>query len=181
MGKHPPSPQNERVPRHVEQVSRLRPEEILARSFSTPFRHESNEGWSPRGRRFFLLAMALAGAMLVSAGLLVTGELGPGPSNPKPVETGPDASVLAGVLQNGTEPATPGAVPTTAAPSAKRGSVPVTTTPTASTTPSNSPPVTPDHTNSTTETTQPKPTTTTLPCSILGARAPSNQIPPICP
>ena len=168
------------VPRQIEESSRLRPEEILAQSFGTPFRHESNDGWSPRSRRFFLAAMAMAGAMLVTAGLLVTGELGPGPTgSPKPLESGPDASALAGVLQPDGQPAASSATPTTG-PSVQRGLVPASGSTTGSTASASSAPVSGAATQATPPTTRPTtPTTsTTLACNLLGSKALSAQLPP---
>src|SRR4051794_34206364 len=108
MGKTAPSPQNDEVPEDTQRAARLRPEEILAQSFTTPLPPQTNDGWSPKGRRIFLAAMAVAGALLVLAGLLLTGELAPGPSRPSPVESGPGAGAdLSATLLPISDPSAP--------------------------------------------------------------------------
>src|SRR5436305_2030413 len=66
-------------------------------AFTTGANPEATDGWSSRGRRIFLIAMAVAGVLLVVAGLLVTNELAPGSGSPTPVQTG-GASGLANQL-----------------------------------------------------------------------------------
>jgi hypothetical protein len=148
----------------------------------------ANDGWSANGRRLFLAAMALAGAILVTAGLLLTGELGPGPARPRGLETGPDASVLANqllrpVTEQGTAPPTSTPAPGTTATTIRTlGGVLPTKPNQSSPTPAPttrtdqpSPVVTDDGTG-------PSTTTTTLPCNLLGARSlgEAAQIPPLC-
>jgi hypothetical protein len=55
--------------------------------------------------------MAVAGVVLVVAGLLVTNELAPGPSNPAPLQTGPGNGLADQLLQSDAEqaPQTPSA------------------------------------------------------------------------
>src|SRR6266576_1265766 len=81
---HGAVPSNGAVP-----TSRQRPEDILAHTLSATAHPEATDGWSSRGRRIFLIAMAAAGVLLVVAGLLVTSELAPGTGSPAPVQTGP--------------------------------------------------------------------------------------------
>jgi len=192
MGKTPRSAQNGEVPEETQHATRLRPEEIVARSFQNPFTPDSNggDGWSPRARRLFLVGLAVAGAVLVTIGILFTGEIGPGLGTPSPVETGP-TNGLRGTVPFGVEqpPVTPAASPTTAKPSNP-------TTPTASPalpalpesqsqTPS-ADPAQPAPASAaaapTTETTKPAPKTptTTTPCSLLGSKELGAQIPPLC-
>jgi len=116
MCKRARSPQNGEVPgdaalrdaRPVDETaapSRQRPEEILAQTLSGPARSDTVDGWSSKGRRIFLLCMAVAGVVLVVAGLLVTKELAPGPGNPAPLQTGPGNGVADQLLQsNADEP-----------------------------------------------------------------------------
>src|SRR3954452_18997720 len=102
MGKGSPSPQNGEVaspPRDVLTPARQRPEEILAQTLSAPPHPEATDGWSARGRRIFLVAMAAAGVLLVVAGLLVSKQLAPGPGNPAPLETGPGNGLADQLLQ----------------------------------------------------------------------------------
>src|SRR5205823_8032450 len=91
-------------------------------------------GWSVRSRRTILLVMAAAGAVMVSAGLVLTGGLGPGPGRPRPIQAGPEASVLAQSLlrplaeqQDITTPSTAAASPLPTAPSStvRPGETPV--------------------------------------------------------
>ena len=106
MGKSPRSPQNGEVPRHAALTenaatpARQRPEEILAQTLSAPPHPEATDEWSARGRRIFLIAMAVAGVVLVVAGLLVTKELAPGPGHPTPVESGPGNGLASQLLQS---------------------------------------------------------------------------------
>jgi hypothetical protein len=159
---------------------RQRPEEILAHTLSAPLHPEATDGWSPRGRRLFLVALALAGAILLVAGLLLTGELSPGPGQPKPLQTGPGNGVFDQLLRPVTEegattppasallplPATPTSRPAAGTAPRQPGSspTPVTTVPNTKTTP---------------PTTTPSPTTT-LPCGILGQGLQSAQVPLPC-
>src|SRR5438270_4345710 len=201
MGKSPRSPQNGEVasdtaisrdaavsrgaavPRDPAGSSRQRPEEILAHTLGVPSHPEATDGWSSRGRRLFLIAMAVAVVLLVVAGLLVTKQLGPGPGNPAPLETGPGNGLANQLLQssNGDQPASP-ATPNIAIP---LPSTP-TTGPARPTThePTLGPPAesqpTGDTTHSTTPpTTTPPSPTTTLPCGLLGQGLEQAQI-PVC-
>src|SRR2546423_13224273 len=107
MGRGSRSPQNDEVPSAAP--VRQRPEEILAQTLTAPPHPEATDGWSSRGRRIFLIAMAVAGVLLVVAGLLVTKELAPGPGNPAPLETGPGTRLAGPLLKSAGEqpPATP--------------------------------------------------------------------------
>src|SRR5437588_400207 len=115
MGKSPRFAQNGEVTSDTAlshgapAPGRQRPEEILAQTLSAPSHPEATDGWSSRGRRLFLIALAVAGIVLVVAGLLVTKELGPGPGNPAPLETGPGNGLANQLLQssNGDQPASP--------------------------------------------------------------------------
>jgi hypothetical protein len=191
MGKSPRTAQNGEVPSNTAlssdatASSRQRPEEILAQTLSAPPHPEATDGWSSRGRRIFLIAMAVAGVILVVAGLLVTKELAPGPGNPTPVESGPGNGLANQLLQssNGGQPAT-----TAAAPSIN---IPLPTTPvTRPAQTSNQPSaqvVTPpapataagETTQGTTPTTTPPHPTTTLPCGLLSQGLESAGI-PVC-
>ncbi len=181
MGKRPRSPQNGEVPSGTVAPGRQRPEEILAQTLSAPLHPEATDGWSPRGRRLFLVALALAGAILLVAGLLLTGELSPGPGQPKPVQTGPGNGVFDQLLRPVTDE-------TTTAPAAA-AQLPLPATPTsrpaAGTTPRQPPGVSPTpvtttrDTYTTTPTTVPR-STTTLPCGILGQGLQSAQVPIPC-
>src|SRR5437764_14668239 len=107
MGKGPSSPQNGEVAdavlsRDAGASSRQRPEEILAQTLSAAPHPAATDGWSARGRRIFLIAMAVAGVVLVVAGLLVTKELAPGPGHPTPLETGPANGLAGQLLQSST-------------------------------------------------------------------------------
>ena len=80
MGKGQSSPQNGEVASDAllsrdtsmsqdpAATGRQRPEEILAQTLSGPGRQETADGWSSKGRRVFLLCMAVAGVVLVVAG-----------------------------------------------------------------------------------------------------------------
>ncbi len=186
MGKTPRSPQNDDVPEETQRATRLRPEDIVARSFTTPVAAESNggDGWSPRVRRTFFAAMAVAGALLFTVGLLLTGELGPGVGGgPTPLQSGPDAGALSNLLPatNTETPATPAPTPTpspTAGPRAHSvGPAAVSPNQSDAVQPTSTPTTAP---GPTTQTTQHNPTPTTIPCSILGSRALGAQIPPLC-
>ena len=122
MCKRPRSPQNGEVPGDAAlrdpratdggtPPTRQRPEDILAQTLSAPARPGSGDGWSSQGRRIFLICMAVAGVVLVVAGLLVTNELAPGPSNPAPLQTGPGNGLADQLLQSDAEqsPPTPSA------------------------------------------------------------------------
>src|SRR2546423_4120764 len=85
MGRGSRSPQNDEVPSAAP--VRQRPEEILAQTLTAPPHPEATDGWSSRGRRIFLIAMAVAGVLLAVAGLLVTNEPPPGSRSPTPVQT----------------------------------------------------------------------------------------------
>jgi hypothetical protein len=183
MGKHSRSPQNGEVPQDSPPAVRLRPEEILAKTFSVPFPTEANEGWSPRARRLFLVALAVAGAVLVLSGLLLTGELGSGPGTPQPLGTGPDITAPGGGLLSPLVDQ-PGAAtpPATTPPTVK--TVPPVTTPSpqpaarSTATPTSQPVATNSQPETQTGGTQT--TTTTLPCNLLGSRALGAQVPPLC-
>src|SRR5437588_12504697 len=99
MGKSPRSPQNGEVPSELAAPARQRPEDILAQTLSAPPHPEATDGWSSRGRRIFLVAMAVAGVLLVVAGLLVTNELAPGTGSPAPVQTGPGSGLANQLLE----------------------------------------------------------------------------------
>jgi hypothetical protein len=125
MCKRPWSPQNGEVPgdaalrdpRATDEgapPARQRPEEILAQTLSAPARPGSGDGWSSQSRRIFLICMAVAGVMLVVAGLLVTKELAPGPSNPAPLQTGPGNGLADRLLQSDAEQSLP--MPSASAP-----------------------------------------------------------------
>src|SRR5437879_5348556 len=119
MGKVRPVAQNGEVAEDISHVSsgaastaalrRRRPEEILADTFPTAVPASATQGWSVRGRRAVLVGMAVAGVVMVSAGLVLTGGLGPGPGRPKPLQTGPDASILSQNLLRPLEEQTPAA------------------------------------------------------------------------
>jgi hypothetical protein len=184
MGKGPRFAQNGEVPSETVAPGRQRPEEILAQTLTAAPHPEATDGWSPRGRRLFLVALAVAGVVLLAAGLLVTSNLGPGPGRPTPLESGPGNGLADQLLRPVTEEGvtTP---PTTI--------LPLPLTPTAVTPAGTSRPQTPgsvtrqpaptaDNTdNGTTPTTAPvQGTTTTLPCGILGQGLQSAQIPFPC-
>ena len=127
--------------------------------------------------------LALAGAILLAAGLLLTGELGPGPGQPRPLESGPGNGVadqlLRPVTDEGTTtppanvllplPATPTTLPaagTTPRQAPGVSPVPATTVPSTDAPPTTSSP--------------PQQSTTTLPCGILGQGLQSAQVPLPC-
>src|SRR5207248_5014011 len=175
MGKRHASPQNGEVAGDFENGTRRRPEDIVADAFPDHVPASATEGWSVRSRRTILLAMAVAGAVMVAAGLALTGGLGPGPTSPRPLQAGSDASVLARSLLRPLEadqattttnaPATP--LPTSPTPSAPRRDqapalVPSPTSGTAAGTATPSTGATPVHPAAT-------PTTsTTRPCALIG-------------
>jgi hypothetical protein len=181
MGKTARSPQNGKVP--SETVARQRPEEILAQTLSPAPHPEATDGWSARGRRIFLVAMAVAGVLLVVAGLLVSKELAPGPGNPAPLETGPGNGLADQLLQSSTEPgpstpsaSTPIALPLPATPSTR-----ATGTVSPSPTPGTVPPPNPTTNPRPQSTTPPPAPTTTIPCGgLLGQGLQQTQIPLPC-
>jgi hypothetical protein len=182
MGKLLDSLQNGEVPPDSQRAVRLRPEEILARNFTVPLPAETTDGWSPRSRRLFLAALAVAGVLFVVTGLVLTGELGPGPGQPQPVATGPDAGGLGTVLLGPTADQSTGpSVSTPSPPPTVRTVAPVVTpttkpapgsvqTPTTQARPAPAPPPQGG----------PPPTSTTLPCNLLGAKGLSSPVPPLC-
>ena len=193
MGKSPRFAQNGEVPSDTAlshgaaAPGRQRPEEILAQTLSAPSHPEATDGWSSRGRRLFLIALAVSGIVLVVAGLLVTKELAPGPGNPQPLETGPGNGLANQLLQSSTGDQAPG----TAVPNIN---IPLPSTPATRSAPVNggSPapliaPSQPAPTNNTThdtthDTTAPTTTaqpTTTLPCGLLGQGLQASQL-PVC-
>src|SRR5438270_14064915 len=82
---------------------RQRPEKNLAHTLTGGPHPEASDGWSPRGRRVFLIALAVAGVVLLVAGLLITSELGPGPGQPTPLESGPGNGLADQLLRPVTE------------------------------------------------------------------------------
>jgi hypothetical protein len=194
MGKRPSSPQNGEVPSALSHdavaPARQRPEEILAQTLSAAPHPEATDGWSSRGRRIFLVAMAVAGVILVVAGLLVTKELAPGPGRPTPLESGPGNGLADQLLQSsaGVQPPAPAdaqardvvrgllpATPTTRPAREGATSSPGAVSPALPTQPSGS-------TQSTPGTTVPPPSpTTTVPCGgLLGPGLQQAQIPLPC-
>lgn len=180
MGRASRSPQNDEVPSAAP--VRQRPEEILAQTLTAPPHPEATDEWSSRGRRVFLIVMAVAGVLLVVAGLLVTKELAPGPGNPAPLETGPGNGLAGQLLKPGEE-----APPSTQSPSGVIA-LPLSVTPTtrsASGGPNQSPgegpstaPLVKDGTTPT-PTTVPRSTTTTVPCAgLIGQSLQSTQLLP---
>ncbi|HEV3353329.1 MAG TPA: hypothetical protein VG076_10415, partial [Acidimicrobiales bacterium] len=164
-------------------TSRQRPEEILAQTLSAAPHPEATEGWSERGRRIFLIAMAAAGVVLVVAGLLVTKQLAPGPGNPTPLESGPGNGLASQLLHN-EQPAPP--APSTI-------NIPLPTTPTTRPqkeasqaakllpAPANTAPSQQTQSTAPTPTTAPPPPrspSTTLPCGLLGQSLQQAQILP---
>src|SRR5207249_1739594 len=142
MGKRRPPAQNDQVAEDSENGARRSPEDIVADAFLEHIPASATEGWSVRSRRTILLFMAAAGAVMVSAGLVLTGGLGPGPGRPRPIQAGPEASVLAQSLlrplaeqQDVTTPSTAAASPLPTAPSStvRRGEAPVVPSATPST------------------------------------------------
>jgi hypothetical protein len=194
MAKGSPSPQNGEVPVFPPDAaapSRQRPEEILASTLTVAPHPEATDGWSARGRRIFLIAMAAAGVILVVVGLLVTNKLAPGAGTPAPVQTGPNGGLTDQLLRSGSEeaPPTPAAstplalplpsTPTTAA--AKAGApstAPVTPAVPAPSANTSAPGATPAPAPSS----SPLPTpTTTIPCAgLLGQTIQQAQIPIPC-
>jgi hypothetical protein len=128
------------------------------------------------------VALALAGAILLAAGLLITGELGPGPGQPSPLSTGPGNGVADQLLRPVTQEGT------TTPPGTALLSLPATATtrPAGGSTPSQLPGVTPTPVTTvpnSPQTTTPPPRqspTTTLPCGILGQGLQSAQVPIPC-
>ena len=127
----------------------------------------------------FLIALAVAGVVLLVAGLLITSELGPGPGQPTPLESGPGNGLADQLLRPVTEqgsttpPASIGLplpVTPTIVPSARiqRGQ-----TPNAAPTVDNSHSSTPTTTASTSP-------TTTLPCNPLSQGLQQAQLPLPC-
>src|SRR5947209_3171582 len=184
MGKRPRSAQNGEVPNGTVAPGRQRPEEILAQTLRAPRHLEATDGWSTRGRRIFLVGLALAGAILLAAGLLVTGGLAPGPGQPKPLSTGPGNGVadqlLRPIIDEGTTtPPGSAALPLPATPTSR---------PAGGTTPRQPPGVPPTPVTTTPNTNSPPQTTpppqqsppTTLPCGILGQGLQSAQVPIPC-
>jgi len=180
MGRDSRSPQNDEVP--TAAPVRQRPEEILAQTLAAPRHPEATDGWSPQGRRIFLVAMAVAGVLLVVAGLLVTKELAPGPGTPAPLETGPGTGLAGQLLKPGADE------PPSTQSSNSVIALPLTTTPTARPVSSAAPNQTPAQIPSTAPlvkdsptptTTVPQPTTTTLPCAgLIGQSLQSTQLLP---
>src|SRR2546423_14371113 len=112
MGKRPRSAQNgevpsDTVPRDTAAPARQRPEEILAHTLTGAAHADTVDGWSARGRRIFLIALAVAGVVLLGAGLLVTSKLGPGPGRPTPLESGPGNGLADQLLKPVTEQSSP--------------------------------------------------------------------------
>ena len=117
--------------------------------------------------------------MLVVTGLMLTGELSPGPGAPQPVAAGPDLRGLGGLLQPSTDQAGVPLTPATAPPPTVKTVAPVST---PSTRPAQGVAQAP-----TTQTTRPPPapnasttTSTTLPCNLLGAKGLSAPVPLVC-
>jgi len=188
MGKTPRSAQNDEVPEETQRATRRRPEDIVAGSFPTPVATEINggDGWSPKARRLFLTAMAVVGALVVTVGLLLTGELGPGPGNPRPLETGPGSGAV-NFLPTVDQPAAPPASAPPTASSAPSGPTPraispVLATPSQSADEAQPPQATPTTAAPSTQTTTPPPKspTTTAPCRLLGSKELGAQLPPLC-
>jgi predicted small lipoprotein YifL len=200
MGKEQRSPQNGKVPsdaavrddaatRDVATASsRQRPEDILAHTLTSTAHPEGTDGWSARGRRIFLIAMAVSGVLLVVAGLLVTKELAP-TGRTGPLETPPSNGSPTQLLQTHDDqtPQTPPAsaplaipIPGSPAsrPSVSSSSNTPSSTPTATAVPQAPPRVSVD--NPTPTTAVPKAPTTTVPCGILGQTLQSAQLPIPC-
>jgi hypothetical protein len=185
MGKGQCSAQNGEVPNAVAPSDaaapgRQRPEEILAQTLTSSPHPAATDGWSSRGRRIFLIAMAVAGVVLVVAGLLVTKELAPGPGTPAPLETGPGNSLAGQLLQSSSGDQLPPTVPRSTPLALPLPATP-TTVPARTATPTPTPvaPAVPTQqpNNQTTQpTTAPSPLApappTTVPCTgLLGLRA----------
>src|SRR5438094_261554 len=166
--------------------SRQRPEEILAQTLSATAHPEATDGWSSRGRRIFLIAMAAAGVLLVLAGLLVTNELAPGTGSPAPVQTGPGSGLTNQLLETssggqggGPGPSSDIAIPIPATPTTRPSKTlapspgPVPPQAPYNQPPNNTQPTTPP-------TTQPSSPTTTLPCSGLLGQGIQQAVPLPC-
>src|SRR5438874_11883320 len=95
MGKRRRPAQNDQVAEDSENGARRTPEDIVADAFLEHIPASAIEGWSVRSRRTILMVMAVAGAVMVSAGLVLTAGLGPGPGRPRPIQAGTDVSALA--------------------------------------------------------------------------------------
>lgn len=205
MGKGQRSPQNGEVPsdaavrddaatRDVAAVSsRQRPEDILAHTLTTTARREGadgSDGWSPRGRRIFLIVMAVTGVLLVIGGLLVTNELAPNTGRTGSVNTGPSNGSAANLLHSEDEqptqttaPAagsTPLAIPIPGASTSRSAGPSDTSSPVPTPT---AVPQGPSHVSADTPTpttTAPKAPTTTVPCGLVGQALQSAQVPLPC-
>jgi len=188
MGKQSWFAQNGEVPEHATDGAthpRRRPEDIVAGAFHEPPPPSATETWSVRSRRTILAAMAVAGGLMVGAGLALTGGLGPGPGHPRPIEVSPDASVLAQtLLRPVTEsqasvptsaPASPTTAITTSPKAPTRSPESLATTVLPPTTSATSPPAT--HAPPT----GPGPTPTTQPCRLLTDQIGSAVSLPLCP
>ena len=172
------------VSRDAAAPGRQRPEEILAQTLTGPAHPEASDGWSPRGRRVFLIALAVAGVVLLVAGLLITSELGPGPGQLTPLESVPGNGLADQLLRPVTEqgsttppasiglplPVTPTTVPSARS---QRGQAPNAVTPDSAPTVDNSHSSTPTTTASTSP-------TTTLPCNPLSQGLQQAQLPLPC-
>ena len=192
MGKAQCSAQNGEVPdallsRDAAASSRQRPEEILAQTLTATSHPEATDGWSSRGRRIFLIAMAAAGVVLVVAGLLVSKQLAPRTGNPAPLETGPGNGLAGQLLQQSAGDQTTSTVPGSAPLALPLPATP-TTRPARAGTPSPTPiaPAIPNsptngtgNDNSTTVTTQPS-SSTTVPCSSLLGQGIQQAVPLPC-
>ena len=181
------SPSDAASPYDGVTAGRQRPEEILAQTLSGPAHPEATDGWSSRGRRIFLVAMAAAGVVLVVAGLLVTNELAPGAGSPAPVQTGPGSGLANQLLE--TSSGAPDGTATTPSDIA----IPIPSTPTTrpSKTLAPSPGAAPEQTtnnqstNNNTQptsppTTQPRAPTTTIPCQGLLGQGIQQAVPLPC-
>jgi hypothetical protein len=194
MGKGQCSPQNGKVPsgtktRDVATASgRQRPEDILAHTLSTTTHREATDGWSARGRRIFLIAMAVSGVLLVVAGLLVTKELAPtGRAGPLETPTGNGSATQLLQSHDDQTPQTPPAsaplaIPIPGSPASRptvsSSSNAPSSAPTATAVPQAPPRVSAG--NPTPTTAVPKAPTTTVPCGILGQTLQSAQLPIPC-
>jgi hypothetical protein len=191
MGKRPTSAQNGEVPsdaavrRDQAAPGRQRPEEILAHTLSAPPHPEVTDGWSARGRHIFLAAMAVAGVVLVVAGLLVTKQLAPGTGRPAPVQTGPGNGLAGQLLQTseGDQSAsppgsTPLALPLPSTPTTRPAKASAASpNPVTTAGPSALPTPTPQQ-QTTATTPAPLAPTTTLPCTgLLGQTVQQIQLP----
>jgi hypothetical protein len=174
--------------------SRQRPEEILASTLTAAPHPEATDGWSQRGRRIFLIAMAAAGVVLVVVGLLVTKELAPGTGTPAPLQPGSSGGLGDQLLRSG------GAETPTTSAAGTPLALPLPSTPTTSSaarvgggTPSTAPATSPAPAANTTANgtgatpapsspSSPSPLpTTTIPCAgLLGQTIQQAQIPIPC-